>query len=332
MAVEGTSQANVNVIKTAVAMSSWSAGPWSDSLLDVPGFYGGCPTRETSHPEWCKLFSGSLESQKDVISWVHTYHQKKGKRPESAEFAAMVNRFALARAVCQHVLRPAAVSEDMCSEFLSNVHFGMHHGALDAPYSSVLADDFRFDQHHLRSWATVNLPFVDTIIQQHKIQHIGLSPQKIHELELQTDMEASSSYRNKLMMDISTYAMWKASWAAKREEFATAAQAHQLEVVAQARAAAKKFLFGAVTSDGAASSDVSGGQCSLNHVAIGDYRTRVPHLINTFTRSICSSAVAARHSVLEADAAHLVIADLASVGSLKDSAGSSRVGYLLWFA
>ena len=100
----------------------------------------------------------------------------------------------------------------------------------------------------------------------------------------------------------------------------------------QARAAAKKFIFGAVTSDGAASSDVSGGQCSLNHVAIGDDRTRVAHFINTFARSICSSAAAARLGILEVDAAHLVIADLASVGSLKDSAGSSRVGYFLLFA
>jgi len=48
---------------------TWADGPWSDSKLDIEGFYVGRQCRDVTHEDWGAMFTGTELSQSMAISW-----------------------------------------------------------------------------------------------------------------------------------------------------------------------------------------------------------------------------------------------------------------------
>ncbi len=204
-----TCVANYRAMEGTVATHTWTNGCWCDAMLDISGFYAGTLVRETSHAAWSKVFMGSQSSQTLSIQWVHEQFNKRLLRPETREFERMVQRFVLATNVSELVLTPAGLSQASIKDFWSSVAGGMHHGYLDVVGDATLEE--HFDTKNIRAWASAKLPFLESLINSHKVQNLGLTAQKIHELEAQESRQAAGNWNNKALMDVAAYTQAKLS-------------------------------------------------------------------------------------------------------------------------
>ena len=53
------SDGNKCMIHQMVAEHGWSNGPWTDAKLDIDALYIGKLARDTTHPDWAKMFTAS---------------------------------------------------------------------------------------------------------------------------------------------------------------------------------------------------------------------------------------------------------------------------------
>ena len=277
MDAERTSKVNYDLMQEKVGATSWADGPWAEGMMGVQGFFAGEPARDISHPYFAPFFLGTERSQHLCIQWNHSEYDKRSQRMDTPMFAGGVRRFVLANRVGELFLVPSGVSAARVRAFEQDVFSGMHHDALEAMYSKALPE---LTSEKCKEWLKEQLPFVDTIISAQKRESMGLTAEKVAEIKAQTDVESSRQYKNKILMDVSTYFAVSGCYGEPLEAYTAASQNHAKEAKENASKAASKFLFGITEQDTVGKH----GWVRVVHKPLATYATQVVSIINDFTR------------------------------------------------
>jgi hypothetical protein len=92
----------------------------------------------------------------------------------------MCNRCVLAVNLSDFVLEPAGVGPDAVDVFLRSI-LGGAHSTLDTFFETALEESFSVKD--IRTMTALRAPFLEVLINNSKIAHLGLTPKKIHDME-----------------------------------------------------------------------------------------------------------------------------------------------------
>ena len=296
--------------------------PWCDGFFfDVGAFFIGGLARDTSHKAWMQVFKATAESQTAAVKYCHKFFRDEGRRPEVKVFESMVGRLIVVVNMADIVLRPAGVDPAAIEGVLQSVSQGSHAFALDSFLSMPLDEGFVLEK--VRQVASAKLPFLEVIINGSRVASMGLTPDKIHDLEASQAAARSKEWCGSAQLDINAYIQAMAAYQASTTNYEDSQKLHEAKREANATRAVSKYLFGLSMGEDGSSTLASGSAAAsvgfmlLQPMPLADYATKFTSALRAYKTALMSTPCVCRQSAVEADVATVVLCDFAQMGSLK---------------
>ena len=194
---------------------------------------------------------------------------------------------------------------------------GSHAHALDSFRTTALSENFSIDK--VRAVASTKLPFIEVIINNSKVASMGLTPDKIHDLEAGQAASHAREWMSSAQLDISAFTQGWAAFQASTSTYDDAQKLHDGRRDTNAASAVSKWLFGRdVSSEDGSSNQV--GFMTLSHMPLVDYATKFNSALRAHRSAVLSTPCVCRVSAVDADVATVLVCDFAQMGSLKSEA------------